>query len=224
MKKRDDIKMIFFSEKQYAICEKEIYLKGEILKAIESNYIDSEKKKIKKTVDNKKIIYQFILDDKQINIYMPNKYELDNLEYMDIFDKWIQNNKKDFLKKLRLAVIVATASVAATAASYESIKDLLTDEVQDLENELLIHSGNAKTPDGRNVSPFLGHGCVFDEDTSLTIEERIEDYCEDHDLDYMTEIAIEKWNHLNSGNEEFAETIDLKEIEKEYKALQKKKN
>ena len=110
--------------------------------------------------------------------------------------------------------------------SIEKTNDLLTDEVGDLEDEILIHSGYGCTPDGKSISPYLDHGCVFSDDKTLSVGERISLYCEEHDLEYMymTQIAIEKYNHLINDDKEFADTIDLKEIEKEYSQKQKSKN
>ena len=40
----------------------------------------------------------------------------------------------------------------------------------------------------------------------------------------MAPIAIEKYDHLINGNKEFADTIDLKQVEQEYIKIKKNKN
>lgn len=235
MKKMDVTNIRFLGEEK-ALCEHNVYTKEQVVKSLEAAMvITSGNKKIKKTMDEEMTSYQFIIDDMEINIQISKRFEKDSEEYINKFDAWIRKDKRNLLKKLKLVAITSAISIGATTVAYEPLKegigtvieaadDLFTDEVGDLENELQIHSGYAYTPDGRNVIPYLDHGCILDEDKTLSVEEKIKKYCEENNLEYMTEIALEKWYHLINEDKEFAETINLKKVEKEYKEKQKSKN
>ena len=236
MKKCKDTTNIYFYETEKALCDGHYYLKNEIVKALEEARLSAETKNIKKDTNHAKaFIYQFTMDDMLVNLYISKRYEEMNKEYINIFNKWERKDKKRYLKKLKLVAFTSAISVGATVVAYEPVKeviricadkanDLLTDEVGDLENEILIHSGYGYTPDGRSISPYLNHGCVFSDDKSLSIQERIALYSEQNNLEYMTQIAIEKYNHLINDDKEFADIIDLKEIEQGYNEKQKSKN
>ena len=233
MKKYSNVKNLYFYETENAFYEGNYYPKNKIIKTLEEARLSADNKKIK--IDNNiySIIYKFTIDDIMVNLHILKAYEQLNQEYISMFNSWIRNDRKKYLKKLKIVVITSAISVSATAVLYESLKEalgicsekaenLLTDEVGDLENELLIHAGY--TQDSRNISPFLEHSCVLDEDKSLSIEERITLYCEEHNISYMAPIAIEKYDHLINGNKEFSDTIDLKQVEQEYIKIKKSKN
>lgn len=236
MKQCKDTTNIYFYETENAYCGGNYYQKEQIVKALEAARLSAEEKNIKKGTNHAKaIIYKFTMDDMLVNLYISKRYEQMNKEYINIFDRWERKDKKSHLKKLKLIAITAAISAGVTTIAYEPVKetiktfiektnDLLTDEVGDLENEILIHSGYGYTPDGKSISPYLDHGCVLSDDKNLSIQERISLYCEEHDLEYIKEIALEKYNHLINDDKEFANTIDLKEIEQEYIEKQKSKN
>ena len=236
MEKCDNIKSIYFYETENAFYKGEFYQKKQIVEKLEEAILSAEKKKIMVDSNRYSIIYKFTINDMHVDLHISKKYEKLNQEYINIFNSLIRKNRKKQLKTLKLLVITSAISAGVTAISYEpaketlekfivTIENLLTDvdEVEALENELLIHSGYGYTPDGRNISPFLGHGCIFSTDKELSVEQRISLYCEEHDLTYMASIAIEKYNHLMNGNKEFADTIQLKQIEQEYNEIQKVK-
>ena len=66
--------------------------------------------------------------------------------------------------------------------------------IQTLQKEIDIHSGHGIDPNGTKISPYLSHGCHIGGPDKGTVEERIIEYCNDHnypeDFGY---IAVHKY-------------------------------
>lgn len=205
--------------------------KKQLLNELKKERITAHKKETKKKVTERgSIIYSLKIDKYNIRIHFSSKYLEINKKYIEELDKWEKADRKGKLKELRKTLIIIAATAGATTIVNQNldkiiveVEDLLTDEVSDLEREIKIHSGHETTPDGKEVSPYLGHGCVLGSDKSISVQDRIVNYCEKYDLEYMKEAAIEKYELYYRDNIEEAEKIDLKEIEKEHKENQKSK-
>ena len=222
----------------YAFTKEGTYSKMEVIEGLRHLRSLACKRSIKKIInENGKLIYKLKLDKIKIRISIPKKCIKDNIEIIKELDNLVKRDKIDALNELKKLAITSALTLGITVTAYEPIKealekveddivDIMTDEVGILEREIRIHSGTEITDDGRTVSPFLPHDCALDSNKDLSIEEKIQKYCEEHDLQYMTEIALEKYSQLSYGNIDFGNSIDLKEIEEEYKESQKvnKKN
>lgn len=205
--------------------------KKKLLNELKNSRITAHKKETKKKVtDRGSIIYSLKIDEDNIRIHFSNKYLEINKKYIEELDKWQKADRNGKLKELRKALIIIAATAGATTIVNQNldkiiveVEELLTDEVDDLEREIRIHSGHEFAPDGKEVSPYLGHDCVLGSDKSISVKDRIVNYCEKYDLEYMREAAIEKYDLYFKDNVKEAEKIDLKEIEKEHKENQKSK-
>lgn len=188
-------------------------------------------KSIKKNCTEKCIRYELDLDDKgkcENNVIIfPKKYIEQNQEYIKELDKWIKFYKKTILERLKVLAIACAFTVVGTYLvrepledvvdkAIEDVKELLTDEVADLEWEILIHSGHAIVDTGK-VSPIYDHGCKFIDNKSISVEKRIELYCEEHNLEYLQDEALLKYKYLFNDEMELGNSIDLKKIEKQHK-------
>ena len=235
MKCKDRYKDNIYFYDDDAYIDKVKTTKEETFKYIKELRISEENSKIKKRViEGGTIIYTLKSSISKKEIHFSSRYLDSNKEYIDILDKWEKEDKTKDLKQLR-SILIACAVSAGTATILhepatkvlEKMKDglevLLTDEVGNLEREIAIHSGHGIAPNGEEISPYLGHSCVLGSDKSISVEDRIVNYCEKYDLEYMQEAAIEKYDLYYYDNVEEGKKIDLREIEKEHKKLQKSK-
>lgn len=205
--------------------------KKKILKQLKELRITANKKETKKKITERgSIIYSLKIDKDNIRIHFCSSYLETNKKYIEELDKWEKADRKGKLKELRKALIILATTAGATTIVNQNldkiiveVEDLLTDEVSNLEREIRIHSGHEFTPDDRKVSPYLGHGCVLGSDKTIPVEDRIKNYCEENELTYMIEPAIQKYELYYKDDVEKAEKIDLKQMEKKYKENKKSK-
>lgn len=186
------------------------------------------KSMVKKVDEFGATVYQLVLkngkEEDTYKIVFPKKYQEHNTNYMNEFDMWVNKHKKSNLAKLKLAAVVCGISIAGTSIAYEpvispiieNVTDLFPNEVDALEREILIHSGHYEE-DGRQVYPQYDHDCVFVDDKTISVEERISIYCEEHGLEYLEEAALQKYYYLYHDQMELANSIDLEKLEKEEK-------
>lgn len=217
-----------------AYSENEPYEKKDIIGAIKSLKEEStDKIRITKSETGKKIQYIFNFDNETMNIIIPKKYSEENKQYIELLDKWYSENRKQLIRSLKKASIITALAAAGLVAFHKPIKDgaekaadfisdLMTDEVGNLEDEIEIHSGHGHTPDGSSISPFLEHSCKLGDDKIISVQDRIRRYCEENELEYLEERAIQKYEYLLKDDIESANEIELKKLEKEYKKSLKK--
>jgi len=164
--------------------------------------------------------------DKESNykIRFSKRYLNKNKGYINMFDNWVKNHKMNKLRRLKLAALLCGATIVTTKVAYEPaeekltelaemLDDLFVDEVGLLDRDILIHAGYY-TIEGRLVYPQYGHGCVFVDDKTISVPERISIYCKENELEYLEEEALKKYNYLYHDQTELGMSIDLKEIEK----------
>lgn len=222
----------------YAYIQNEEYEKEKIIKKIKVLKQDSSKFKIEKEETEKKLVYSLSFEKSKeqwtVHLKIPKKYIENNEQQIEILDTWYHNyNQKKYLQTLKAILIVATISVGGIAfkepimekfnSVIEHLKDTtLPDEIDNLEREISIHSGHYYDPAGRFVYPYYGHGCVLSSDKTISVPDRIKLYCEEHDLEYLEEDALQKYAYLYNDQMELGNAIDLREIKKEEQKKLKK--
>lgn len=218
---------VYFYDNDVLLYNGKSFSKDQVMNVIRLN-LQKEKNKVKRCDFNSSSVYSCVFKDYQIDVHFPIACQLNNINYICEFERQIENQKKrknGRIKFISLALILSIDGAfllrKPITSAIDEFKSLQC--IQDLNDELLIHSGHGEIIYERSVNPALDHNCVFDSDKSMSIEERISEYCDENGLDFMEDKVLEKWDYLYNNDISSADKINLKSIFKEYNTKQKVK-
>ena len=229
MKDIVDIYDVYFYADDALLYNGKSLSKDQVMNVIRLN-LQNEKNKIKRKDYNSSSVYSCIFKNYQIDVHFPYADQLNNIKYIAEFERKIENQKKRNKNRIKIVSLALILSIDGAFLLKKPISNFvsgingkLTDKVQDLDDELLIHSGHGEVIYEKSVSPSVDHDCVFDSDKNISIEDRISKYCSDNDLDYMKDKVLEKWDYLYNNDMKSADEINLKKISKEHNKEVKQK-
>ncbi|MBE6159659.1 MAG: hypothetical protein E7157_01270 [Lactobacillales bacterium] len=232
-----EIKLCFYddcasyeSDKQFYEVDKEDII-DDILKINHYSSIFKIKKSNKKTM----ITYRINSNDFDIVAIFPKRYIEENDKYFTFFNNLA---KKQTKRKITYANIALISSVLAIGTWELAKRDFSIDQlrkdiklnkiekdedyaIEQLDRELRIHTCNEQTDEGV-IYPEYDHDCIFGDDKTTFLSDRIEDYCEKYlsnDEQFIEKIE-QKFKLLYKDDLEEANKIDLNE---EYDKVKTKK-
>lgn len=213
----------------------------DVLAKINKLYTTNSKKNCYRVDRNGKINYYFKFNDSEkiiIRVSCDTSLAKSKQNELKEFEKIIATHEKEKSRKRKGIVLgIVISSISSATLSYivqkvgpsVILKATTNSAINDLEEELKIHTGYALSEDGKVVIPSLSHGstnmgCDLGDPDTLSVEERIIKFCDDYDLgDEVKEAALNKYDLLYNNNLTEAMKINLKEIFNNNKSKGRKK-
>lgn len=134
-------------------------------------------------------------------------------------EKGKEKRTRQIRKRVMLAVLLGALSVGAIAG-VKSIKayDNAHVTLEEIDEDILIHSGHGHEPDGRHIDPNLEHDCPVVPYDGRLYEERLAETMEEQGYHEETiEAAEKKFALYYTDRYDEAKDIDLQQTENEAK-------
>ena len=135
----------------------------------------------------------------------------------------IQEGQEKRKRQIRKRILMAVLAGALTAGTITGIKianayDAAHVSIEEIEEDILTHSGHNHEPDGTPIDPNLGHRCPVVQYDGRFYEERLAETMEEHGFHEETiDAAEKKFALLYTDQVDEASEIDLAQIEQEAK-------